>query len=88
MNVQDKILPQFLRDLANEIENEQLNNSQLQSIGEFYVSYLFNEDTNNQDHDVLKEDEEDISDKDFKKFLALGWYVYNKIVSEQEIVEK
>jgi hypothetical protein len=87
MNGQEKILPQFLRDLANEIENEQLNSSQVQSIGEFYVSYLFNEDTDNQDQDVSKQDE-DISDKDFKKFLALGWYVYNKIVTDEEIVEK
>ena len=49
MNEQDKILPEFLRQLADNIENNKLDSSQLQSVGEFYVSYLFNEDTTAQD---------------------------------------
>ena len=92
MHEQDKILPEFLRELAHNIENNKLNSSQLQSVGEFYVSYLFNEDTevqveNNEVEDE-DEDEEEMSDKDFKKFLALGWYIYNKIIVVDENIEK
>jgi hypothetical protein len=86
MDTQNKILPEFLRSLAFDIENNKLNNSQLQSIGEFYVSYLFNHDNNEQESPISED--EDISDKDFKKFLALGWYIYNKIVIDEKILEK
>jgi hypothetical protein len=86
MDTQNKILPEFLRSLAFDIENDKLNNSQLRSIGEFYVSYLFNEDNDYEELPIT--DEEDISDKDFKKFLALGWYIYNKIVIDEKILEK
>ena len=81
MNEQDKILPEFLRQLADNIENNKLDSSQLQSVGEFYVSYLFNEDTTTQDtNNTIENRDEEMCDKDFKKFLAFGWYIYNKIV--------
>ena len=58
----------FLRDLANSIEKQELTPKQLQDIGEFFMSYQFQEQTQNGAN---------FSKKELIKFLSLGWYVYN-----------
>ena len=60
----------FFRNLVDDIENDKLNERELRSSGEFYMSYLVQNQINN-DQDI------DISDRDLVKFLFLGWYIYN-----------
>lgn len=60
----------FLRNLANDIEKDRLNNSQLQKIGEFLMSYTF-------------EQRVDSNTDEFMKFITLGWYVYKVILKEE-----
>lgn len=61
----DKELIPFLRNLANSIEENKLSPEQLQSVGEFFVSYNDTEVTDD-DFDVIK-------------FIVLGWYIYQML---------
>ena len=72
----DNLLSPFLRALANRIDNNQLNDKQLQRVGEFFMSYLFD---NQVENDNDSSEECNISDNEFKKFLILGWWVYTQI---------
>jgi len=62
----------FLRKIADNIEQNILTELQLKLVSEFFIEYNFM-------NREQKEIEHDISDKDFRKFLSLGWYIYNKI---------
>lgn len=59
----------FMRKLADDLENGKLSAKQEQKIGEFYMSWFFFSETQ----------DEEISDQDFLKFLTLGWYIYRQI---------
>ena len=59
----------FLKDLTNSLENNKLNEEQVMHIGEFYMAYEFKNTINN-------DETLDIDEKDFVKFLILGWYIY------------
>ena len=63
----------FFKNLADDIENDNLNEKQLQSSGEFYMSYSIQNEIDN-DQNI------DMSEKDLIKFLFLGWYMYNIIL--------
>ena len=67
----------FLRNLADLIEKKQLNSIQTKSVGEFYMSYQFQEET-------LKENNT-INDIDLIKFCSLGYYVYQKLLKEETL---
>jgi hypothetical protein len=76
------LLSPFLRMLADRIDSETITESELQHIGEFYMSHLFREQ-------VVKDNSEDtaeeFTEKDFKKFLTLGWYVYTQIATDKNL---
>jgi hypothetical protein len=61
-------LSSFLRSLADDIDNKQMNQEDIFRISEFYIEY------------VNKKDMDDISDKEFKKFLMMGWYIYKMLL--------
>ena len=68
----------FFRNLADDIENDKLNEEELRYSGEFYISYLVqNHLDNNQDIDV--------SEKDLIKCLFLGWYMYNIVFKKNDL---
>lgn len=74
-------LPIFLRKLATDIENEILLPEQLKRVGEFFMSYQFQEQTiSDKNSDVY-----DFNDEDAKKFLTLGWYVYTQILKDKQV---
>lgn len=75
----DDLLPPFLRTLAERIEQKQLGNEQLRRVGEFFMSYLFEEQV---ELDNKGYEESVDVDKDFKKFLVLGWYAYSHIIPQ------
>lgn len=58
----------FLRELASSIEEKKISNEKLKLVGEFYMSYNF--------HSELDNTDTDIEEKDFIKFLVMGWYIY------------
>lgn len=63
----EKELPQFLRNIADQVENNTIKEDELRKLSEFYMSYLFS--------DKIPSTPE----KDYMKFLILGWYIYNQI---------
>ena len=60
-------LSRFLRQLADEIDNDQLNADQISNIRDFRYRYI---STNI----IVANDMEDIA-----KFMVLGWYIYTII---------
>lgn len=62
MDVNKNVLLPFLEKMADYIRKDKLSSEELKEIGKFYLSYTFK----NNDHD----------EKDFFKFLTMGWYVY------------
>ena len=67
-------LANFLRELADSLEQNKLHPEQVQKIGEFYMFYKFM-DT------IDTEPNGEISNKEFMKFITLGWYVYKMILN-------
>lgn len=65
------LMSTFLRKLAKKIEKGELTDPELFKVCEFFVSYLFNQEMN-----TLQEQD----DKEFWKFITLGWWVYKYII--------
>jgi hypothetical protein len=78
----DKKLIPFLRNLADSIEKQELLPQQLQSIGEFFMSYQFQEQAI-KDNDSSRSSPVEFEREDLLKFLILGWYCYCVILRDQ-----
>jgi len=76
------ILTLFLRNLADLIESDNISKSQLQQVGEFYMSYSFKGQVK---RDKYCKHTSSKSKKDLQKFIFLGWYVYNKILNNETL---
>jgi hypothetical protein len=70
----NKKIIKHLRNIADLIENNEIDEKTLQSAGEFYMKQLF--------IDEIEKTECTIEEKDMLKFLILGWYIYNFIITE------
>ena len=76
-NTNTQLIP-FLRKLADSIESKNLAPQQLQSIGDFFMSYQFQEQAI-KDKDT-SEINPQFSQADLIKFLSLGWYIYQVLL--------
>ena len=81
----EKLIP-FLRNLADSIEHRQLLPRQLQSIGEFFMSYQFQEQAVRDLDDSTPQ--RNYSHRDLLKFLTLGWFVYCCILENNHIPDQ
>jgi hypothetical protein len=82
-NHEEKLIP-FLRELANAVESDQLNSSQLENIGDFFMSYQFQEQAR-RDSDETIPPVVQYSNAELVKFVALGWYVYQILLRNQNL---
>lgn len=80
----DELIP-FLRKLADAIENKELAPVQLQSIGEFFMSYQFQEQACKDAEDTAVSEEYNFSQKELIKFVSLGWYVYQVLLRQDTL---
>lgn len=69
------LLPPFLRKLADDVEKGTVSDDQLQRVGEFYASFLFHEEVENN----TRAGSEGTGEEDFTKFIFMGYYVYSQI---------
>ena len=67
-----KELIPFLRDLANSLEENKLDNVQLLQISEFFMAFVF------------KKDQGEYSSEELIKFLSLGWYIYTHLLDSPD----
>jgi hypothetical protein len=74
----------FLRNLANSIESNELIPSQIKSIGEFFMSYKFKEESEKDRKNEEKKDK-NYTKEDMVKFLSLGWYVYQILLENKTL---
>jgi len=70
----DKELSPFLRELADNIDNDELSQHQLQKIGEFYMAWKLMDQMNDDNQDS------EFHEIDLMKFVILGWFIYKHIV--------
>jgi hypothetical protein len=84
MTSTDERLITFLRDLTGGLERGELCSRQLQSLGEFFMSYQFQEEAASQDDENLITPPR-FSQAELIKFLSLGWYVY-QVLLRQDIL--
>lgn len=75
MNNQQQLI-NFLRNLANDIENNNIENENLLKTSQFMMNFQFQ---NQQD-----EQSDDYSRDDMIKFLSLGWYIYTQLLNQDE----
>ena len=79
----DERLITFLRNLTGALERQELCQRQLQSIGEFFMSYQFQEQA------VIDGDNSttipQFSRAELIKFLSLGWYVYQVLLRQESL---
>lgn len=83
-NTQDpdeKLIP-FLRDLADSIEKRQLLPQQLQSVGEFFMAYQFQQQAI-KDNDTSSPPPPEFEREDLLKFLIMGWYCYCVVLRDE-----
>ena len=79
-NPDQKLVP-FLREIANQIESEELAPELLQSVGEFYMSYTMQQAIS---HDIeASENNGEFNTMDAIKFITLGWYIYTFILATE-----
>lgn len=64
----NKKIIDFLRQVANSIEQQDIDEKTLQNAGEFYIKNLFMKETEKVDCTL--------EEKDILKFLTMGWYIY------------
>ena len=74
MDEASKLLVPFLRKLADSIENKTLSDEQIFKVGEFFMSFLF--------HQELLKGAMNEDDREFFKFLTLGWWVYKNVLRD------
>ncbi len=74
----------FLRNLADDIESNTIVPEQLRSIGDFFMSYKFQEqalkDSQSDDTKVPRPTPDELT-----KFLFMGWYIYQLILKKEHI---
>ena len=73
----DKIID-FLRNTADLIEKNEIDEQSLQIAGEYYMRHLFKTEVDDNHNTTLEE-------KDLVKFLTAGWYIYNIILKEKNL---
>lgn len=79
------LLVPFLRKLADEIEQKKLDTTQLKKIGEFVMSYQFQEQVK---LDNENKETDDIDSEELMKFIVFGWYVYNVLLKDETLLDE
>ena len=79
-NIQEQRTIDFLKDITNSLEKAELSPRQLKTIGEFLMEYQFGEEHN--DEQMV------FNEKDLRKFMFLGWYIYAKLSESQVASDK
>jgi|UppTromicrDC3135_1034486.scaffolds.fasta_scaffold01868_1 hypothetical protein len=67
-----KSMGSFLRNLANNIENNTLSNNDIKKLFEFYIKFKFDDNNNNSNDYNLK-------------YFTLGWYIYNNLLQNDDL---
>ena len=76
----NKKIIDFLRNTADLIEKNEINEQSFQLAGEYYMRHLCKIEID--DSTVATLDE-----KDLVKFLTVGWYIYNIILKEKQEIK-
>jgi hypothetical protein len=82
-NADASLIP-FLRNLADSIESGKILPRQLQHIGEFFMSYQFQEQAI-KDGDTSGMETQSLKRADLMKFIVMGWHIYSCISGESPL---
>ena len=82
-NFEYRQIVDFLRNLANELEQDKINQVKKTAINELYVICQLQDLEQDQSNHSLSENTE-FSNDDLLKFIMLGWYIYCCILRENK----
>lgn len=82
-NSTKRLIP-FLRNLADSIENETISQRRCNRVGEFYMSYQFQEQALDDDINVSTNIDE-YSPDELMKFIILGWWIYCMLLKNKQL---
>lgn len=71
----NKKISEFLRETADLIDKNEIDDFTLEKAGEFYMCNLLRIE--------LDKIESPVDEKDFVKFLTVGWYIYNVVLKKK-----
>lgn len=81
----EQLVP-FLRELADSIESKEVVPQQLRSIGDFFMSYKFQEQAlKDSQIDSDKPSPGNVSPTELTKFLFMGWYIYQVLLRSEKL---
>lgn len=83
LNTDASLIP-FLRNLADLIESGKILPRQMQHIGEFFMSYQFQEQAI-KDEDTSGSERTTLTRADLMKFIVMGWHIYSCILGESKL---
>jgi len=75
----NKKIIDFLRNTADLIEKNEINEQSFQLAGEYYMRHLCKTEIDNTNATL--------EEKDLVKFLTVGWYIYNIILKEKQEIK-
>lgn len=75
--MEEKFLVSSLRNLADKIENGEVDSDMKQRAGELFMEMEFRR----------LENIEELSERDLSKFICLGWYVYYVLLKDKIKIE-
>jgi len=73
MHVNNELIT-FFRKIADDIENNELSQSELITTGEMFMTFLFRQN-------VSGSTPTDLTNQNMKKYLFTGWYIHSHINS-------
>ena len=85
-NADASLIP-FLRNLADSIESGKILPRQLQHIGEFFMSYQFQQQAI-KDGDTSGSQSQPLKRADLMKFIVMGWHIYSCILGESTLPDE
>ena len=68
----NKQLIDFFRNIADSIENSELNQAEMITAGEMFMTFLFRKN-------ICSNERHNLSEQDLKKYVFAGWYFYNYV---------
>lgn len=85
INASTEQLVNFLKTLSHDIESNKLSPTRLQSVGDFYMEYQFQEQVDKDNQDSSDHNDSECSPEEVIRFIILGWYIYRLILRKERL---
>lgn len=71
----------FLKEIAVSVENDSITDRTSMLLHDFFIATQFN-------NELCKQDDLSFDEKDLIRYMFLGWYIYNNILTNKSNKDK